>query len=143
MTVRRDAQRSWDRLLKREPPNRRVGLNTKHPHFDLLLEILATIPRIPSCAMLSSLTYDFGIATQADLRGYLTDIRKRFGKDVLVVRTRGAMGPGRSVSLGAGPLIEVVEEICSDYLKRVWEQRIVAQVMEDGKLIENPVVHAE
>lgn len=120
MTVRKDAQKSWDLLLRKKLPNKRVWLNTDHPNFDLLLEILATIPRLPSCAMLSSLTYDFNVRTQMDLRNYLTDIRNRFGADLLIVRNKGVMGPGRSVSLDVGPLTDVVEELCSDYLETVW-----------------------
>lgn len=143
MTVRKDAQKSWDLLLRKKLPNKRVWLNTDHPHFDLLLEILATIPRIPSCALLSSLTYDFNVRTQMDLRNYLTDIRDRFGTDLLIVRNKGVMGPGRSVSLDVGPLTDVVEELCSDYLDRVWEQRVMAQVIKNGKIVDRPVVHAE
>ena len=54
-------------------------LDYRHKQFDLLLEILASIPPSPWYAELDDLVHDFGVLNQRTLRKDLKEINKKYG----------------------------------------------------------------
>lgn len=54
-----------------------ITLNTDHPHYDLSMEVLATLRPWPEGVVLRELAEDFGFADQFQLSAAIVQLRQR------------------------------------------------------------------